>query len=48
MRETSPIISSADSDILSRHAIADYLRACGHTIFEAANLKEAQSVIERL
>ena len=47
MRKIAPIILLADADILSRHAIAYYLRASGHTVFEAANLKEAQIVIRQ-
>ena len=30
-----------DADILSRHAIADYLRHCGYGVVEAANTDEA-------
>ncbi len=30
-----------DADILSRHAIADYLRYCGYGVVEAANTDEA-------
>lgn len=30
-----------DGDILSRHAIADYLRHCGYAVVEAANTDEA-------
>ena len=30
-----------DADILSRHAIADYLRHCGYEVVEAANTDEA-------
>lgn len=47
MLEIAPIILLADADILSRHAIAYYLRARGHTVFEAANLKEAEIVIRQ-
>jgi DNA-binding NtrC family response regulator len=31
-----------DGDIISRHAIADYLRHCGYKVVEAANTDEAQ------
>jgi DNA-binding NtrC family response regulator len=31
-----------DGDIVSRHAIADYLRHCGHKVIEAANTDEAR------
>lgn len=47
MRKIAPIILLTDADILSRHAIAYNLRANGHTVFEAANLKEAQIVIRQ-
>lgn len=30
-----------DSDIISRHAIADYLRHCGYVVVEAATTDEA-------
>lgn len=30
-----------DSDIISRHAIADYLRHCGYVVVEAADTDEA-------
>jgi CheY-like chemotaxis protein len=30
-----------DADILSRHAIADYLRHCGYVVVEAVNTDEA-------
>ncbi|MEN2787475.1 response regulator [Sphingomonas qilianensis] len=30
-----------DGDILSRHAIADFLRRCGHGVVEAVNTDEA-------
>ena len=31
-----------DGDIISRHAIADYLRHCGYKVVEAANTDEAR------
>ena len=36
----------ADSDVLVRHAIADYLRRCGYAVIEAASFEEALAVIE--
>lgn len=36
-----PSILIVDADILSRHAIADYLRHCGYAVVEAANTDEA-------
>jgi DNA-binding NtrC family response regulator len=38
---TSASILIVDADILSRHAIADYLRHCGYAVVEAANTDEA-------
>jgi CheY-like chemotaxis protein len=34
-----------DGDIVSRHAIADYLRHCGYGVVEAANTDEAMIAI---
>jgi len=36
----------ADSDVLVRHAISDYLRRCGYAVIEAASFEEALAVIE--
>jgi len=36
----------ADSDVLVRHLIADYLRHCGYTVIEAASFEEAVTVVE--
>ncbi len=41
---TAPAASAVliiDSDIISRHAIADYLRHCSYVVVEAANTDEA-------
>lgn len=35
-----------EDDILIRLAIADYLRDCGYTVYEAGNVAEAQSVFQ--
>lgn len=35
----------ADSDVLVRHAIADYLRRCGYAVIEAASFEEALAVL---
>ena len=35
----------ADSDVLVRHAIADYLRRCGYVVIEAASFEEAREVL---
>jgi CheY-like chemotaxis protein len=34
-----------DGDILSRHAIADYLRHCGYIVVEAVNTDEAMTAL---
>lgn len=43
--ESEPVPLSSilvvDGDIVSRHAIADYLRHCGYDLVEAANTDEA-------
>lgn len=35
----------ADSDVLVRHHIADYLRRCGYVVIEAATFEEALAVV---
>lgn len=35
----------ADSDVLIRHVLADYLRSCGYTVIEAASFEEALAVM---
>jgi DNA-binding NtrC family response regulator len=35
-----------DGDIISRHAIADYLRHCGFAVVEAANTDEGMVALE--
>jgi CheY-like chemotaxis protein len=37
----TPSILVVDSDVISRHAIADYLRHCGYAVVEAATTDEA-------
>lgn len=34
-----------DGDVVSRHAIADYLRHCGYAVVEAANTDEAMTAL---
>lgn len=34
-----------DADIISRHAIADYLRHCGYSVVEAASADEAYTAL---
>ncbi len=38
---TGASVLIVDADIVSRHAIADYLRHCGYAVVEAANTDEA-------
>ena len=37
-----------DGDIVSRHAISDYLRHCGYAVVEAANTDEAMAALAEL
>ena len=37
----TPAILIVDSDIISRHVIADYLRHCGYAVVEASTTEEA-------
>lgn len=41
----APSILIVDGDIISRHAIADYLRNCGYAVVEAATTDEALKAI---
>ena len=48
-RDRSPqSLLIAESDVLVRHAIADYLRRCGYVVIEAASFEEARTVLEGL
>lgn len=40
-RTAKDAVLVVDADVLSRHAIADYLRHCGYGVVEAANTDEA-------
>lgn len=40
-----PTILVADSEVLVRHAICDYLRHCGYCVVEAATSDEAKTVL---
>ena len=37
-----------DGDVISRHAIADYLRHCGYAVVEGANTDEALHALKEL
>jgi CheY-like chemotaxis protein len=39
--QVAPSVLVVDGDVISRHAIADYLRHCGYAVIEAANTDEA-------
>jgi DNA-binding response OmpR family regulator len=41
-----PTILLADDDVLVRIALAEYLRACGYQVIEAAGALEAKTVIQ--
>lgn len=41
LRTAKDAVLFVDADVLSRHAIADYLRHCGYGVVEAANTDEA-------
>ena len=41
----APSILIVDGDIISRHAIADYLRHCGYAVVEAATTDEALTAL---
>jgi len=41
-----PSVLIVDSDIISRHAIADYLRHCAYAVVEAASIDEAFIALE--
>jgi CheY-like chemotaxis protein len=40
------VILVVDEDVLTRHAVSEYLRACGHYVIETANTGEAMTVLE--
>jgi DNA-binding response OmpR family regulator len=41
----SAVVLLVESDILVRHPLAEYLRECGFTVFEAANGEEAKAAL---
>lgn len=44
-RTIADAVLVVDGDIVSRHAIADYLRHCGYPVVEAANTDEAMAAL---
>ncbi|QXQ05583.1 response regulator [Sphingosinicellaceae bacterium] len=47
-QEVSSSILVVDGDIVSRHAIAHYLRHCGYDVVEAGNTDEAMTALDSL
>jgi len=45
LRPVEDAVLVVDGDIISRHAIADYLRHCGYAVVEAANTDEALTAL---
>lgn len=43
--EDKPNLLIADSEILVRHHLAEYLRECGYRIFEAGDRREAEAIL---
>lgn len=43
--KTDASVMIVDGDIVSRHAIADYLRHCGYAVVEAANTDESMNAL---
>ncbi len=41
MTSPSPVVLLVEGDIVIRHPLAEYLRGCGFTVFEAASGEEA-------
>ncbi|WBH17452.1 response regulator [Sphingomonas radiodurans] len=44
-RRIAPSILIVDGDVITRHAIADYLRHCGYAVVEAASTDEAMKAL---
>lgn len=44
-KKVTSSILVVDADIISRHAISDYLRHCGYAVIEAANTDEATAAL---
>jgi CheY-like chemotaxis protein len=43
----SDVILIVEDDVLARHAIAQYLRHCGHVVIEAASAEEALTILSQ-
>lgn len=44
--ESQPRILVVDADVLVRHVLAEYLRACGYRVIEAVHCDEARYILE--
>ncbi len=42
-----PGLLIVEADVLARHPLAEYLRECGYRVFEAANIAEAQLLLNQ-
>jgi DNA-binding response OmpR family regulator len=45
MTSAPPVVLLVEGDIIVRHPLAEYLRECGFTVFEAANGDEAMRAL---
>jgi DNA-binding NtrC family response regulator len=45
MTSSSPVVLLVEGDIVVRHPLAEYLRKCGFTVFEASNGEEAKRAL---
>ncbi len=45
MTAPAPIVLLVEADIIVRHALAEYLRECGFTVFEAIDGEEARTAL---
>jgi DNA-binding response OmpR family regulator len=45
MTSSSSIVLLVEGDIVVRHPLAEYLRECGFTVFEASNGDEAKRIL---
>jgi DNA-binding response OmpR family regulator len=45
MTSPSPVVLLVEGDITVRHPLAEYLRECGFTVFEASNGDEAKRAL---
>jgi DNA-binding response OmpR family regulator len=45
MTSSSPVVLLVEGDFVVRHPLAEYLRECGFTVFEASNGDEAKRAL---